>query len=61
MRERLRWNPYLVDGALEVRADGGVVTLAGPVRGPAEIRSARATALRAGAVRVDDKLTLEPR
>lgn len=61
VRELLRWNAFVADSGLEVRVDRGVVHLSGTVRGPCELRSARATALRAGAVAVDDDLTLEPR
>lgn len=54
--ERLRWNAMLAGTPIQVAVDDGLVTLTGKVRGAAEARSAVATALRAGAVRVDDGL-----
>lgn len=54
--ERLRWNAVLAGTPIQVEVDDGHVTLSGKVRGPAEARAAVASALRAGAVRVDDDL-----
>ncbi|MFW5856241.1 MAG: BON domain-containing protein [Planctomycetota bacterium] len=52
VRDQLRWNPYLGGAGVEVRADEGVVSLAGTVEDYRAVRAAVDEALSAGARQV---------
>jgi len=60
IERELFWEPYASSWQITVEVDDGVATLKGEVDSPAEAATAVANAFQAGAVDVDDELTVDP-
>ncbi|MEQ9318512.1 MAG: BON domain-containing protein [Polyangiaceae bacterium] len=60
IERELFWEPYASSWQISVEVRNGVATLKGEVDSPAEAATAIANAFQAGAVRVEDELTVDP-